>query len=462
MKRRDLTADQYHVYELAVECSKSVFYTGQAGTGKSYLLRAIYAGLVHRHGRNRLLVALTASTGRAAVEIGGRTLHSWAGIELGDGSAERLVGRVRANSAAALRWRACETLVIDEISMITGALIDKLDVIGRALRNSVLPFGGIQVVATGDLLQLEPVRTEDGYCFQASAWPQLFGGLQLMLTTPHRQAGDPAYRYALDQLRVGTLLETSRDLFASRVSNMTVAGPPDEIRLVPYIARARAINAGEYAKLPVGEPEYVYDVSTGRGTGTAAQRTRLLETCPVEALVRLKVGTRVLLVANVDTDSGLCNGAAGLVIGFEHGSRRGHDGNTASEPLPVVQFLRTVYTVERHMWSLKDGADRVLASIQQIPLILGWSLTIHKAQGMTLDTVAAEISGCFARGQTYVALSRTRTLAGLRIDAVPDVEKCVPDPVVVRFCAEHISPSVPDAATEAKFSAICGEEGVRN
>ncbi|KAM7222376.1 PIF1-like helicase domain containing protein [Rhypophila decipiens] len=170
-----LSAEQEHVKKLVVEKGQSVFFTGPAGTGKSVLMRAIIADLKRRHVRDPERVAVTASTGLAACNIGGMTLHSFSGIGLGKEDVQTLIKKVRRNPKAKGRWMKTKTLVIDEISMVDGELFDKLSQIGRIIRNNGRPWGGIQLVITGDFFQLPPVpdnsnQRDSKFAFDAATW----------------------------------------------------------------------------------------------------------------------------------------------------------------------------------------------------------------------------------------------------------------------------------------------------
>ena len=174
----NLSNEQRHVKDLVVEKGKSVFFTGPAGTGKSVLMRAIIQDLKKKHLRDPERVAVTASTGLAACNIGGMTLHSFAGIGLGKEDVPALVKKIRRNPKAKNRWIKTKMLIIDEVSMVDGELFDKLSRIGSQIRNNGRPWGGIQLVITGDFFQLPPVpEKHDGgktreikFAFEAATW----------------------------------------------------------------------------------------------------------------------------------------------------------------------------------------------------------------------------------------------------------------------------------------------------
>lgn len=168
-----LSEEQQHVLDLVVEKKKSVFFTGSAGTGKSVLLREIITSLRKKYAREPDRIAVTASTGLAACNVGGVTLHSFAGIGLGKEPAAELVKKIKKNQKARHRWMRTKVLVVDEVSMVDGELFDKLESIARQLRNNGRPFGGIQLVITGDFFQLPPVPDKGKvaqFAFDASTW----------------------------------------------------------------------------------------------------------------------------------------------------------------------------------------------------------------------------------------------------------------------------------------------------
>jgi ATP-dependent DNA helicase PIF1 len=169
-----LSKEQQHVRELVVERGQSVFFTGPAGTGKSVLMRAIIQDLKRKYARDPDRIAVTASTGLAACNIGGMTLHSFSGIGLGKEDVATLVKKIRRNPKAKNRWLRTKTLVMDEVSMVDGDLFDKLSQIGRTIRNNGRPWGGIQLVITGDFFQLPPVpdgkQSQAKFAFEAATW----------------------------------------------------------------------------------------------------------------------------------------------------------------------------------------------------------------------------------------------------------------------------------------------------
>ena len=205
-----LSDEQQHILNLVAESKRSVFFTGSAGTGKSVLLREIIATLRRKHLREPERVAVTASTGLAACNIGGVTLHSFAGIGLGKEDVPELVKKIRRNAKAKQRWSRTKILVVDEVSMVDGDLFDKLEAIARAIRNNGRPFGGIQLVITGDFFQLPPVPDHNKiakFAFDAASWTT---SIQHTIGLHHvfRQK-DPVFAGMLNEMREGHLSQSS-------------------------------------------------------------------------------------------------------------------------------------------------------------------------------------------------------------------------------------------------------------
>lgn len=209
-----LSDEQKEVLKLVVEQKKSVFFTGSAGTGKSVLLRETIKVLRDTYRREPDRVAVTASTGLAACNVGGVTLHSFAGIGLGKQDAPELVKKIKRNAKTKQRWMRTKVLIVDEVSMVDGDLFDKLEAIARAIRNNGRPFGGIQLVITGDFFQLPPVPDHGKiakFAFDAATWDTSISHT-IGLTQVFRQK-DPAFANILNEMRLGRLTQKSINVF---------------------------------------------------------------------------------------------------------------------------------------------------------------------------------------------------------------------------------------------------------
>lgn len=219
-----LSNEQRHVKQLVVEKGQSVFFTGPAGTGKSVLMRAIIQDFKRKYARDQERVAVTASTGLAACNIGGMTLHSFSGIGLGKEDVGTLVKKIRRNPKAKNRWLRTKVLIMDEVSMVDGELFDKLSQIGRTIRNNGRPWGGIQLVITGDFFQLPPVpdhggkQRESKFAFEAATWNTSIDHT-IGLTEVFRQRDPGTFIHCPPDLP-SILMLTSHTVFADMLNEM--------------------------------------------------------------------------------------------------------------------------------------------------------------------------------------------------------------------------------------------------
>jgi ATP-dependent DNA helicase PIF1 len=395
----------------------NLFITGEAGTGKSYLLRSVIAGLEEKHPG---ALAATAPTGIAASHINGTTIHSWAGIGLGKGTPEALAEKVSKNSGACARWRAAKTLVVDEISMLDASLFSALDLIGRTVRGGCRPFGGLQVIACGDFFQLPPVSLKfSGFAFQSPAW-SASSMATCNLTEVVRQSGDGPFLSLLNEVRRGRLsVASSATLASCHVAKKPL--PRDGIAPTRLYCTNRDVdseNAAHLAALPGGEEVFVSGQSWKRAPVDAAGEKAFAEAMEKKApgKLRLKVGAQVLLTRNW-AERSLVNGSRGIVVGFETTILSGGGGisygvGSGCYPGVVVRFDTGAVVTLGPTSTFLASRDGVGARIQ-LPLKLAWALTVHKSQGMTLTRAELVLEDAFAEGQVYVALSRVVNLKGL-------------------------------------------------
>ena len=441
--------DQKRAVELATT-GISFFLTGAGGTGKSYVIRSILDAL-HSNGRD---CGLTAMTGCAALLLGkgAKTLHSWAGIGLGKEPIAALLIKIRKSSKAKKNWLAADTLIIDEVSMLTPDLLDKLDEIGRKIRKCAdKPFGGLQVILVGDLFQLPPIN-KDGdqkFVFESNTWKECIKEI-VNLRTIHRQS-DTVFLKILDEARRGELSEESIEILEKRKTNEWKRLEIKPTLLFTRKDAVEEINMGQLKKCP-GE-DVVYKVKTiytpaafaVKPTEQEAQREveRMDKVCPYVPELRLRVGAQVMLLTNKHAEHGLVNGSRGIVEKICEGP----------EPFPMVKFRNgEVLIIQPSSWASDeiDGFNR-----EQIPLSLAYAVTIHKAQGATLDCALIDIGdNTFEYGQAYVALSRVRSLECLYIwDLKPSA--FMVHPKVKAFL--HHNPLITSDQTSDK-SAACIDE----
>ena len=413
---------------------KSIFLTGPGGTGKSFLIKEVFNTL-SQTGRTP---SLTAMTGCAALLLHqkAKTLHSWAGIGLGTDVVPLLVGKIKKSRRATLRWLKTDTLVIDEVSMMTPDLFEKLEEIARTIRRDQRPFGGLQIILVGDFYQLPPVsKGETKFVFESPLWAKL-GLITHDLTQIVRQK-DEDFQTILNQARCGQLTKESLRTLKRRMNLDYKSLEIQPSMLFTRRAEVDTINMNHLKKLG--------DRTTYTATivfNPLAQTQGLSNDSPevvqaVEALdkvaaysteLTLAVGAQVMLLTNMNPAAGLVNGSRGVVIGFD----RPEDTGKATDMLfPVVRFKSGIQIIQHHDWDTEmPGIKR-----QQIPLKLAYAITIHKAQGATLDCALIDVGGrTFEYGQAYTALSRVKDIESLFIHDIA-IDAFRAHPKVVEFYA---------------------------
>lgn len=458
-----LSTEQQQVIDLVLQKNQSVFFTGPAGTGKSVLIRAIISELKKKWARDPERLSVTASTGLAACNIGGQTLHSFAGIGLGKEDVPTLVKKIRRNAKAKNRWLRTKTLIIDEVSMVDGELFDKLAQIARTIRNNGRPWGGIQLVITGDFFQLPPVpdggKKEAKFAFEAATWNTSIDHT-IGLTQVFRQK-DPDFANMLNEMRLGRISEDTIRTFKSLSRPLNFDDGLEVTELFPTRQEVERSNESRLRNLPGSI--YHYDASD---SGEPKLREKLLSNMMAPKAVDLKKGAQVMLIKNMDET--LVNGSLGKVIGFmneatfemwgardeEVGSADEGDADARSKKkikaysrdvekikdskeYPVVRFNATDRTHRILLcipedWKVELPTGEIQAARKQLPLILAWALSIHKAQGQTLERVKVDLGKVFEKGQAYVALSRAVSKQGLQVLRF-DSKKVMAHPRVIQF-----------------------------
>ncbi len=464
-----LSEDQQAVFDAVVVRRENVFFTGDAGSGKSHVLRAMVQAL--RSAKQSVYV--TASTGIAACSIGGVTIHSFAGIGTGADSLENLLRRIGHGSKAAARWRRCSTLFIDEISMLDGTILDKLNEIAKSVRGNALPFGGMQVVCTGDFFQLPPVSQRLVFCFETEAWRSTIGSNAYCLTTIFRQQDD-AFIRILREMRVGIVSrKTEETLRALDVVQTSSDDLIEYTQLCPRNDDCDRINQMHMAQL--SGREHVYHATDWHAPGEDAVFESFHKSCAALPALTLKKGAQVILLQNTDLEGGLVNGARGVVLGFmNESSTEGECVQVKADSETFVPYVRFI-TVHQHKTECAvpctefviEREGKKIATRRQIPLKLAWSISIHKSQGMTIPRLSVSMKGVFEYGQAYVALSRAVGLDSLRVQHfVPSVVRAHPrviafyksiEPASSSAAAAATSPSAPGTARGGPASA--GEGG---
>ena len=425
----ELSREQRIAFDKYIQ-GENIFITGPGGSGKSELIRKI-----NNHAFEHFkTIQVTALTGCAAVLLNckAKTLHSWSGIGLGIGPIEDLIKKVKANKFSKAMWKNTHTLVVDEVSMLSLKLFDTLNIIGKIIRGNNKAFGGIQVVFSGDFFQLPPVGDKgepdtQRFCFESEDWNNVFHpSCQIQLKKIFRQT-DETYSSILNQIREGKIKKKSCELLAQYVGRKPDANLVTEpTKLFPTRQKVDGINSGKMSLLTTEERvfkiKYLKDVEMTKMD--RANRANFNEkdiqmeldfianNLICEKDIKVKIGAQVMCVVNIPSDTGLdiCNGSQGIITGF-----------CEITGCPLVKFnCGGEMVMSRNVWA----SDKIPGiGVSQIPLILAWALTIHKSQGATLDAAEIDVgSGIFECGQTYVALSRVKSLEGLYLTSF-DVQK---------------------------------------
>jgi len=431
-----LTEEQGMAYNLFLE-GKSMCLTRPAGTGKSHILKHIPKYCVDHH----IEFAITATTGAAACLVAGQTLHKWTGLGLiTDKSITECVAFISRTESLANRWRNTQVLVIDEISMMWAELFEHLNRVAQAVRGNKLFFGGLQVIFCGDFAQLPPVK-QSHYAFESSLWADNLSNSTVYLKQVMRQ-DDPEFIKMLSELRLarpGKLSAATQQRLNARVNpdlGSAIEDATDHVLvgdelidieptiLYPHRESVDKLNQRELDKLrESGCQTMVYealDTKYGKDGGKSRIDRSDTKTLDERSPVRLElaIGALVMLTINLDVKAGLVNGARGRVMSFENG-------------LPVVQFANGQQTTVKQ-FEFESNISDGYVSRRQMPLILAWALTIHKCQGATLDGVVTDLRGAFCESQSYVTLSRVRSIDNLHLIGI-DYSKIACNAKVLKY-----------------------------
>ena len=406
----ELSKSQTNVLD-AIKNKENILITGAAGCGKTFLIKWLLKICCEEK------VGITAMTGVAATLYEeGKTLHSWGGIGLAKGSEEDILRNVRKNKKARANWTESRMLIIDEVSMMTVELFEKLDYVARKLRKNENFYGGLQLVLCGDFCQLPPVGSSQ-YCFESELF--MTNVDCYLLEENFRQQSDTEFQKLLDDLRYGNLTKENNTKLKSRIVSEIPSNEDGIIptQVFPKNIEVDSINEEEYTKL--NNTDHSYECSTkvmDNENDMLLKESHILfqkacefmdKTSLLQKELKLCVGAQVMLVVNYDMDLKLANGTRGVVSGFQE----------TAPFYPIVTFRNGT---KRTISSFPVSHDLGYASVtrSQVPLKLAWAITVHKSQGMTLDYIVSDLSNVFLPSQIYVTLSRVRSLDGLYLQGI--------------------------------------------
>jgi ATP-dependent DNA helicase PIF1 len=486
-KPLQLTVEQEEALKY-MKMGKNIFLTGPAGCGKTFVLNQ-YIDFIEEENsvlpkNMRKIINKTSTTGISAINIGGQTIHSFAGIGLGRGDVQTLLRKIKRKPEAIARWKNTRILIIDEVSMLSAELFDKLEEIARKIRNIEMPFGNIQIILSGDFAQLPIIERGASMCFESKNWDTILD--KIFYFEEIKRQTDKHFQSILNKVRLGIFDGDVAEAIISRKgiyneleintkdnydnddaggfsnlqknkNNKEEDGDENKnIKIKPTILFSRKYMVDN-------ENKKQYKALVDEGNRTIEYKADMFienkyqKRPPDMKVVRLNdnywknmenytiapkklnlvIGAQVVVIKNI-FNLGLVNGSRGVVIGF------------TSNREPLVEFMdkRTI-VIHKERWEVKlpsiEKTIKIFKQtevihrklyIQQLPLKLAFALSIHKSQGMTLDYVRTNIgNSIFSTGQVYTVLSRVRSLENLYIDDF-DPSKIRINPKVKKFYRE--------------------------
>ena len=384
-----LSEEQIYALDMC-ESGENIFLTGGAGSGKSYVIREFMKN------KDEKQMPILASTGAAAVLLGGRTFHSFFGLGIMEGGPKATLDRLMEDKRALKRIRQVEGVIIDEVSMIPGDALMVAEAISQIARESTLPWGGLRVIAVGDFGQLPPV-TRSGqkrdWCFLNDVWKRTdFQTCQLKL---NQRIQNIDFLNVLADIRDGQMTTRVREFLEEHTKAHDEDHPGT--RLFPRRDQSEDYNQKKLAE--INEAEVIVDSIY---LGEQRYIEILGKSAPVPAQLKLKIGCRVLFLKN-DMQRRWVNGTRGTLTHYE------------ADHLIIRKEGGREVKVEKISFSMLDAEGNAKASVIQFPVILAYATTIHKSQGATLDELWCDLGALWEPGHGYVALSRLRDPAGLHI-----------------------------------------------
>ena len=439
--------------------NKNIFITGPGGSGKSFLINKLQIHAKNEH-KNIQICALTGCAS-VLLGMGSKTLHSWSGIGAVKGSKDHILFKILKQKKICKNWKDVDILIIDEVSMMSKQIFELLDYIARRIRKSDKIFGGIQLICCGDFFQLSPIGNalvpeSKQFCFESELWKKTFEH-QIILDKIYRQ-NDENYISILQEIRQGHLSKNSYNIIQKRlISNINKNTNSDNnsdnnlknkhiIRLVSTTKEANNINTQFLKSLkteskiykyssklnkPIKEEEFsiFYKKNTNLDNSnndndnptpyTLKQEEKyMIKNSRFDEKLELKLNSKVMCIINLDVDNGICNGSIGTITEIGNNYVKVMFNNGIEKKIIPYAF---------------ESSNIPQFEIKQIPLILAWAITIHKSQGITLDNASMNLGdSIFTYGQTYVALSRVKSLDGLYLESF-NPHKIRSNPIVKEF-----------------------------
>ncbi len=378
-----------------LKAGKNVYLTGAAGSGKTHILNEYINYLKYRG----VAVSVTASTGIAATHLSGVTIHSWSGIGIKNTLSDYEIEALEQKEYLWKRFEKTKVLIIDEVSMLSPLLFDTIERVCRVMKRKDKPFGGMQVILSGDFFQLPPIvrgKSKIEFINKSNAWSNM--NIHVCYLHEQFRQKDNELENILNEMRTGRVSDKSRDILMNQSDKKKIGGIIPT-QLYTHNVDVDTQNNKELERLPGKEKTFLME-SKGKSAVVIALKKSVLSP---EKLC-LKKDAIVMFVKN-SFDNGYANGTLGIVEGFDNYT-------------PIVKtFSGNKIYVHSAEWTVEENS-KIVAKIEQLPLRLAWAITVHKSQGMSLDAAEIDLSKSFVPGQGYVAISRLRTMKGLYLRGI--------------------------------------------
>ncbi len=417
-----------------LKTGNNVFITGSAGTGKTYLLNKFTFYLKSR----KIMPTIVAPTGIAASHLRGQTIHSYFSLGIRSVIDDDYINSLLEKKHLQTRFSQLKILIIDEISMVSPEIFTSIDKILQAFKSNTLPFGGVQTILSGDFFQLPPISrvpSDKRFAWQSPSWKAL--NLKTCYLEEKFRQDDNVLINILDEIRSGSVSSNSYNILNTRFhKDLDIDFTPT--KLYTHNIDVDRINIQELNK--INNPSFTFKY---KSEGTAKNIEKIFKSSLVLEKINLKKDAVVMFIKN-NHDLGYVNGTTGTIVDFDKETK-----------LPIVKTSDgSLIKISLEEWTMENESANVVAKVLQVPLKLAWAITIHKSQGMTLDSAEIDLSKTFEVGQGYVALSRIKNINGLRLMGL-NAKALLVDPLIL-----HIDDRIKAASKKAsdEISAISAEK----
>jgi ATP-dependent DNA helicase PIF1 len=410
----------------AMKNGENVFITGPGGSGKSHVINYFVNYFKNNLETKDEKIHVTSSTGLSSLLINGITINQYAGIGIFDKENDYYIKRINRNKAIKERWLKTKTLIIDEISMISADFFEKLDFLAQKIIKNKMPFGGIQIILSGDFLQLPPVKSTN-FCFESFSWDVTIK--KTFYFNEIIRQKELSFQNVLNKIRIGIVDDEVRNTIDTCYQRKL----ENKDGIIPTLLFSKKDMVKKYNEEKLNdlihknnekhlyESKYVFSKKIKDESKTGYIELINSQYSNIDDKILMTKYSQVMLNVNMPEEN-LANGSRGVIIGFSFNEYKN----------PIVQFLNgKILEIKLYDYKIEENNESVIK--RQIPLIHAWAITIHKAQGMSLEYIQTDIGqSIFEYGQAYVVLSRIRSLEGLSLINI-DYSKIKAHPKIIEF-----------------------------